>query len=680
MARFTPGQHATAFRPRAQHVQDGPTASTPSLPGARWPRTAYASITVASRCCHRPQRVRPGPARTGRTACRSRSTAVALGHDLSRASRPSRRCAAVRPAMPRPRQRGALAELAVQPIRTVDPFTARSASPSRGTRGRRVDEVDETDEADEAGAVDEADEIGLAAASSTRSRSPSPALARGRRPREHRRAPHRLERMAEFIYTMRKARKAHGDKVILDDVTLSFLPAPRSVSSAPTVPASRPCSRSCWARPAVQRRRVSSRRATPSGSSQQPHSTRPRTSSQRAGRRTRRQGQVDRFNEIAELMATDYSDELMEEMGKLQRRSTTPRVGPRLAARAGHGRAALPATPTPTSPCSPAVSVAGSRCAGCCCRARPAAARRAHQPPRRRERRLAGGAPGEIPRHRRRRHHDRYFLDHVAQWILELRPGPGLSYEGNTRPPRDQAVSGSSRGAEGRQAAQAPGRRSSSGCGRAPRPPGQEPRPAGTLRGMAAEAERMRKLDFEEIQIPPGPRRHLVIEVDKLSKGFGPGAHRRAVVLVAAQRHRRRDRAQWGGQDDAVQMLTARRRPTPARSRWARPSRFLRRPVPAGLDPKKTVWQVVSDELDYIPRRSRRDALAGLRLRVRLQGPRPAEAGRRPSPAASATAQPGADAEDGRNLLLLDEPTTTSTSNARLARERPCWSFPAAPW
>ena len=30
--------------------------------------------------------------------------------------------------------------------------------------------------------------------------------------------------MAEFIYTMRKARKAHGDKVILDDVTLSFLP------------------------------------------------------------------------------------------------------------------------------------------------------------------------------------------------------------------------------------------------------------------------------------------------------------------------------------------------------------------------------------------------------------------------------------------------------------------------
>ena len=45
--------------------------------------------------------------------------------------------------------------------------------------------------------------------------------------------------MPEFIYTMRKVRKAHGDKVILDDVTLIFCPARRSASSAPTAPASR---------------------------------------------------------------------------------------------------------------------------------------------------------------------------------------------------------------------------------------------------------------------------------------------------------------------------------------------------------------------------------------------------------------------------------------------------------
>ena len=45
--------------------------------------------------------------------------------------------------------------------------------------------------------------------------------------------------MAEFIYTMYKARKAHGDKVILDDVSCRSIPAPRSASSAPTAPASR---------------------------------------------------------------------------------------------------------------------------------------------------------------------------------------------------------------------------------------------------------------------------------------------------------------------------------------------------------------------------------------------------------------------------------------------------------
>ncbi len=46
--------------------------------------------------------------------------------------------------------------------------------------------------------------------------------------------------MAQYIYSMVRARKAHGDKVILDDVTLAFLPGAKIVSSAPTVPASRP--------------------------------------------------------------------------------------------------------------------------------------------------------------------------------------------------------------------------------------------------------------------------------------------------------------------------------------------------------------------------------------------------------------------------------------------------------
>ncbi len=53
---------------------------------------------------------------------------------------------------------------------------------------------------------------------------------------------------------------------------------------------------------------------------------------------------LDRFNEVAELMATDYTDELMEEMGRLQEEmDARRRLGSRLPARAGDGRAALPA-------------------------------------------------------------------------------------------------------------------------------------------------------------------------------------------------------------------------------------------------------------------------------------------------------------------------------------------------
>jgi hypothetical protein len=47
--------------------------------------------------------------------------------------------------------------------------------------------------------------------------------------------------MAQFIYQMQKVRKAVGDKVILDDVTLAFFPARRSACSARTAPASRRC-------------------------------------------------------------------------------------------------------------------------------------------------------------------------------------------------------------------------------------------------------------------------------------------------------------------------------------------------------------------------------------------------------------------------------------------------------
>src|SRR5215471_6992595 len=119
--------------------------------------------------------------------------------------------------------------------------------------------------------------------------------------------------------------------------------------------------------------------------------------------------------------------------------------------------------------------------------------------------------------------HDRYFLDNVAQWILELDRGRAYPYEGNystylEKKAERLAVQGKKdvklqkrlteelawvrSGAKARQA------KSRSRLQR--------------YEEMAAEAEKTRKLDFEEIQIPPGPRLgNTVIEANRLTKGFG---------------------------------------------------------------------------------------------------------------------------------------------------------------
>ena len=120
--------------------------------------------------------------------------------------------------------------------------------------------------------------------------------------------------------------------------------------------------------------------------------------------------------------------------------------------------------------------------------------------------------------------HDRYFLDNVAEWILELDRGRAYPYEGNYSTYLEKKAG-------------------------APRGPGQEGRRSSSKRlkdelewvrsnakgrqtkskarlaryeEMAAEAEKTRKLDFEEIQIPPGPRLgNVVLEAKDLKKGFG---------------------------------------------------------------------------------------------------------------------------------------------------------------
>src|SRR3954471_11532082 len=126
--------------------------------------------------------------------------------------------------------------------------------------------------------------------------------------------------MADFIYTMRKVRKAHGDKVILDEVTMAFLPGAKIGVVGPNgagktsvlrimAGLDQPNNGEAFLAPG----------ATVGILEQEPKLIESATVLENveagvAGVKRK----LERFNEIAEQMATDYSDDLMEEMGRLQ--------------------------------------------------------------------------------------------------------------------------------------------------------------------------------------------------------------------------------------------------------------------------------------------------------------------------------------------------------------------------
>jgi ATP-binding cassette ChvD family protein len=119
--------------------------------------------------------------------------------------------------------------------------------------------------------------------------------------------------------------------------------------------------------------------------------------------------------------------------------------------------------------------------------------------------------------------HDRYFLDNVAQWILELDRGRAFPYEGNyttyleTKAARLKVEGAKDQKMRKRLDDELEWVRSSARA--------RQTKSRARLdryEEMAAEADRNRKLDFEEIQIPPGPRLgNTVVEVEHLVKGFG---------------------------------------------------------------------------------------------------------------------------------------------------------------
>jgi ATP-binding cassette ChvD family protein len=413
--------------------------------------------------------------------------------------------------------------------------------------------------------------------------------------------------MAEFIYTMYKVRKAHGDKVILDDVTLSFLPGAKIGVVGPNG-----AGKSTVLKIMAGLEQANNGEAmlapgyTVGILMQEPELNEDKTV---LGNVEEGVGEIkeklNRFNEIAEKIGVDYSDELMNEMGSIQEELD-------------HADAwdldsqleqAMDALRCPPPDAEVRTLSGGERRRVALCKlllSRPDLLL-LDEPTNHLDAESVlwleqflsqySGAVLAVT-------HDRYFLDNVAQWILELDRGRAHPYEGNystylEKKAERLAVEGKKdqklqkrlkdelawvrSGAKARQA------KSKARLQR--------------YEEMANEAERTRKLDFEEIQIPPGPRLgSVVVEVNSLNKGFGDRVlidglsfdlPRNGIVGVIGPN--------GVGKTTLFKTIVGLEKADSGDVRIGDTVKLSYVDQNrAGIDPKKNVWEVVSDGLDYI--------------------------------------------------------------------------------
>jgi ATP-binding cassette ChvD family protein len=200
--------------------------------------------------------------------------------------------------------------------------------------------------------------------------------------------------------------------------------------------------------------------------------------------------------------------------------------------------------------------------------------------------------------------HDRYFLDNVAQWILELDRGRAYPYEGNystyleTKAARLK-VEGQKDAKRAKRLAEELDWVRQNAKGRQAKSKARLAR----YEEMAAEADKMRKLDFEEIQIPPGPRLgNVVIEVNNLTKGFGDRVliedlsftlPRNGIVGIIGPN--------GAGKTTLFKTLMGMEEPDSGAVKIGETVKISYVDQSrGGIDPKKSLWEVVSDGQDFI--------------------------------------------------------------------------------
>ncbi|MDR7330129.1 energy-dependent translational throttle protein EttA [Corynebacterium guangdongense] len=413
--------------------------------------------------------------------------------------------------------------------------------------------------------------------------------------------------MAEFIYTMKNVRRAIGDKVILDNVTMAFYPGAKIGVVGPNGAG----------KSSILKIMAGIDEPNNGEAFLDPGATvgillqDPPLNEEKTVRENVEEGLGDimdkkkRFEEIAEEMATNYTDELMDEMGKLQEQLDAADAW-EVDSKIDQAMDALRCPPAD----EPVTHLSGGE------RRRVALAK------------LLLTAPDLLLLDEPTNHldaesvlwlekflkdyegavlavtHDRYFLDNVAEWIAEVDRGQLHAYEGNystyleTKAKRLEVAGKKDQKLQKRLKDELAWVRSS--------PKARQSKNKARLERyeeMAAEAEKYKKLDFEEIQIPTPPRLgNKVVEVKDLEKGFDGRVlikdlsftlPRNGIVGVIGPN--------GVGKSTLFKTIVGLEQPDAGtvevgdtvKLSYVDQNR-------ENIDPEATVWEVVSDGLDYI--------------------------------------------------------------------------------
>ena len=491
--------------------------------------------------------------------------------------------------------------------------------------------------------------------------------------------------MAEYIYSMVRARKAVGDKVILDDVTMAFLPGAKIGVVGPNGAGK---STILKIMAGLDTPSNGEAKLTPGFSvgilMQEPELDESKTVLENVQEGVGEiKAKLDRFNEISAAMAEPDADfdTLLAEMGVLQEAID--------AADAwdldSQLEQAMDALRCPPSDATVAHLSGGEkrRVALCKLLLQKPDLLLLDEPTNHLdaesvlwlEQHLAqyAGAVLAVT-------HDRYFLDHVAEWICEVDRGRLYPYEGNYSTYLEKK--GERLNVQGKKDAKLAKRLASELEWVRSNAKGRQAKSKARLaryEEMATEAERTRKLDFEEIQIPAGPRLgSTVLEAKKLEKGFDGrvlindlsfSLPRNGIVGIIGPNGVGKTtlfKTIVGIEPlDAGELKVG----ETVKLSYVDQSR-------GGIDPNKTLWEVVSEGLDYIQVGNQEIPSRAYVSTFGFKGPDQQKKAGVLSGGERNRLNLALTLKQGGNLLLLDEPTNDLDVETLSSLENALLEFP----